>query len=184
MDRRLPVRQRRGGGGCVWRRGESWTGRRFHLGCNKEVFDAETFAIYQELRICDEDQRSGHRYTIFSDSQAAIQRIRSDGLGPGQHWARAAIDVCSPLVSRQTRSRSCGFPPIPRLWATRWQTSSQRRRRVASSIASRTSPGGRQASRTSPEWPRRPARGPRPGGSRPTSGQTVDTGPPRDRDSG
>ena len=55
-----------------------------------EVFDAETFAIYQALRICDEDHRSGHRYTIFSDLQAAIQRIRPDGFGPGQHWARAA----------------------------------------------------------------------------------------------
>ena len=26
------------GAACVWKRGESWTGGRFHLGNNKEVF--------------------------------------------------------------------------------------------------------------------------------------------------
>lgn len=40
-------------------------GRHFHLGNNKKVFDAETFAIYQApLRICDEGQEAGRRYTI------------------------------------------------------------------------------------------------------------------------
>lgn len=63
--------------------GRSWTARRFHLGNNKEVFDAETFAIYQALRIFDEGQEAGHRYTIFADSQAAIQRIRTDVIGSG-----------------------------------------------------------------------------------------------------
>ena len=89
------------GAACAWRRGESWTRRRFHLGSNKEVFDAEVFAIYQALRICNEGQHSGHRYTISSDSQSAIQRLRTDSLGPGQQWARAAVEVCSRIVSRQ-----------------------------------------------------------------------------------
>ena len=79
----------------------SWTRRHFHLGNNKEAFDAETFAIYQVLEICDDDQRSSHRYTISSDSQAAIQRIRSDGPGPGQHWARAVTEVCTRLMARE-----------------------------------------------------------------------------------
>ena len=48
---------------------------RLYLGSNKEVFDAETFAIYQALKILDQQQATGQRYTIFSDSQAAIQRI-------------------------------------------------------------------------------------------------------------
>ena len=38
------------GAACVWRTQEGWTGRRFHLGNNKEVLDAEVFAIYQALR--------------------------------------------------------------------------------------------------------------------------------------
>ena len=34
------------GAACVWRSPEGgWTGRRFHLGKNKEVFDAEVFAV-------------------------------------------------------------------------------------------------------------------------------------------
>ena len=42
------------GAACVWREGETWSGHRFFLGNNKEVFDAETFAIYQALRSSDE----------------------------------------------------------------------------------------------------------------------------------
>ena len=30
----------------------------------------------------------------------AINRVRSDTVGPGQHLARAAIEVCSRIVSR------------------------------------------------------------------------------------
>ena len=48
---------------------------RLYLGSNKEVFDAETFAIYQALKILDQQQAMGQRYTIFSDLQAAIQLI-------------------------------------------------------------------------------------------------------------
>ena len=35
------------GAACAWQMEEGWTGRRFHLGTNKEVFDAEIYAIYQ-----------------------------------------------------------------------------------------------------------------------------------------
>ena len=38
------------GAACVWRTQEGRTVRRFHLGNNKEAFDAEVFAIYQALR--------------------------------------------------------------------------------------------------------------------------------------
>ena len=33
------------GAACTWQSSEGWEGRRFHLGNNKEVFDAEVFAI-------------------------------------------------------------------------------------------------------------------------------------------
>ena len=61
-----------------------WEGRRSHLGTNKETFDAEVFAIYQALRMFEERSEAGPLLTIFSDSQAAIQRIGSDAVGPGQ----------------------------------------------------------------------------------------------------
>ena len=86
------------GAACVWKDGERWKGSRYHLGNNKEVFDAGVFAIYQALKACERGQASGRRYTIFSDSQSAILRIRSDELGPGQLWARAEIEVCSRLI--------------------------------------------------------------------------------------
>ena len=40
-----------------------WIARRFHLGTNKEVFDAEIYAIYQALRTTYQRQESGHGYT-------------------------------------------------------------------------------------------------------------------------
>ena len=61
------------GAACAWQIREGWTGRRFHLGDNKEVFDAEVFAIYQALRIFEARQQSGEEYTVF-DCQPAIWR--------------------------------------------------------------------------------------------------------------
>ena len=69
---------------CAWQTGEGCSGRRFHLGDNKEVFDAEVFAIYQALKIFEEIRQSGEKYTMFSDCQQAIRRARLDALGPGQ----------------------------------------------------------------------------------------------------
>ena len=88
------------GAACVWKDGEVWMGSRYHLGTNKEVFDAEVFAIFHALKACERGQFSGRRYTVFSDSQAAILHIRTGEIGPGQQWARAAIEVCSRLVQR------------------------------------------------------------------------------------
>lgn len=65
--------------------GGSWSGRRFHLSSNEKVFNTETFAIYRTLRIFDERQEAGRRYTVFLDSQGTIQRIRTDAVGPSQH---------------------------------------------------------------------------------------------------
>ena len=86
------------GAECTWRN-RSWEGKPFHLGDDKEVFDADVFAIYQALRVFKARGQSGKRYAIFSDCQPAIQRSMSDALGPGQHWARAIIKVASRLVA-------------------------------------------------------------------------------------
>ena len=87
---------------------ECWTGRRFHLGDNKEVFDAEVFAIYQALRIFEARQQSGEEYTVFSDRQPAIRRAMSDSLGEGQYWVRAIIEVATQLVANSKR----GLGPV------------------------------------------------------------------------
>ena len=88
------------GAACVWRTPGGWTGRRFHLGKNKEVFDAEVYAIFQALSIINQRQERVHRYTVFVDSTSAIDRVRSDSIGPGQSFAIAAIETCTKIISR------------------------------------------------------------------------------------
>ena len=83
------------GAACVWRSAEGWTGRRYHL-----VFDAEVFVIYRALHVLDQRQESGRRYTIFVDSTAAIDRIRSDAIGPGQRFAIASMEVCERVAAK------------------------------------------------------------------------------------
>ena len=82
------------GAACVWRSLEGgWTGCRFQLGKNKEVFDGEVFAIWQALLALERRNESGRRYTIFVDSTAAITRVRDDARSPGQRFGVAAIEV-------------------------------------------------------------------------------------------
>ena len=85
---------------CAWRTPSGWTRRRFHPGTNKEVFGAEVYAVYQALNIIDRRQENGHKYTVFVDSTAVIERVRSDSTGPGQRFAVAAIEVCTRLLPR------------------------------------------------------------------------------------
>ena len=88
------------GAACDWETPSWWTGRRFHLGTNKEVFDAEVYAVYQALCSLDQRQERDYRYTIFVDSTAAIGRIQSDATGTGQHFAMVAIEACIGILSR------------------------------------------------------------------------------------
>ena len=78
--------------------GGGWTGRRFQLGTNKEVFDAEVFAIWQALRVLERRNESGRSYTVFVDSTSAIARVRDGTRGPGQRFGVAAIEVGSRLA--------------------------------------------------------------------------------------
>lgn len=52
------------GAACVWKAEEGWKGQRFHLGNNKEVFDAEVFAIYRALKIFEGLSGTGHCFTV------------------------------------------------------------------------------------------------------------------------
>ena len=84
------------------------SGCRFYLGTNKAVFDAETFAIYQALRVLGRRQESGHRYTAFVDSTATTDRVRNDTLGPGQRFALAAMEVCDRVFVRDNEVTTLG----------------------------------------------------------------------------
>ena len=59
----------------AFKEGDAWKRRGAYLGRNKEVFDAEIYAIHQAMTIINERNEAGIQYTIFSDSQAAIGRV-------------------------------------------------------------------------------------------------------------
>ena len=77
-----------------------WIKRVTYLGKNKEVFDAEVFAIGRALRILNERDERDQRYTVFSDSQAALSRVQHDQTGPGQVLAIEAITYVRDLTDR------------------------------------------------------------------------------------
>ena len=87
------------GAACVWWAQEGWAGRRFYLG-TKEVFDAETFVVYQALLAFNQRQERGRQYTVFINSTAAIRRLSDDTLSPGQRFAVAAIETCARILAR------------------------------------------------------------------------------------
>ena len=88
------------GAALAFKENGGWTTKGIYLGRNKEVFDAEVFAIMQAVRLLDERGETGKTYRIFSDSQAAITRVQHDGCGPGQPLAKTTISMASILVNR------------------------------------------------------------------------------------
>ena len=83
------------GAAYVWKTPAGWTGYRFHPGTNKEVFDAKVHAMYRALHVPGERQESDRRYTISSDSTAAVGGVWAGTLVLGQRFAVAASEVCS-----------------------------------------------------------------------------------------
>lgn len=71
--------------------------RGFYLGKNKEVFDAEAFALLRTVRLLSERGESGRDDTIFPDSQAAVSRIQHDRCGPAQALAKAVVAMVDDL---------------------------------------------------------------------------------------
>ena len=89
------------GAAWTWQQSGEWKEEGIFLGTNKEVFDAEVYAIREAARLLDERGETGQSYTVFSDSQSAIYRILHEQCGPSQALARAAIDS-----SRRLRARN------------------------------------------------------------------------------
>ena len=88
------------GAAVAFKEGGNWKEEGTFLGGNKEVFDAEIFAIGRALEIINERSERGKRYTIFSDSQAAISRAQHDRVGAGQTLAINAINTAGAIADR------------------------------------------------------------------------------------
>ena len=86
------------GVGCVRQTPGGGAGQCCHLGSNKKVSNAEVYAIYRALCALGQRQESGHRYTVFADSTAAIDRIWKDTIGPGQRLSVAAMEICARIL--------------------------------------------------------------------------------------
>ena len=94
------LEDKRVGGAVAFKEGNGWSQRGVYLGRNKEVFDAEVFAIRLALQVLDERAERDRSYTIFSDSQAALSRVQHDRTGPGQTLAIDAITTARGITSR------------------------------------------------------------------------------------
>ena len=75
-----------------------WRGGGFRMGGGHEAYDAELAAVVYALVHLHERGQRGRSYTIFTDSVAAMRRIREDAPGPGQEMAIRAIEVADRLV--------------------------------------------------------------------------------------
>ena len=67
---------------------ESWS-----LGSQASPFDAEVSTLVRAIEICALDAEEGLQFGVFTDSQAAMQRLQDDMPGPGQALARRGIRV-------------------------------------------------------------------------------------------
>ena len=88
------------GAAWAWQQGGEWREEGIFLGTNKEVFDAEVFAIHRAVDLLNRRGEREQHYTVFSDSQAAIFRVQHEECGPAQVLARATIEASHQLWAR------------------------------------------------------------------------------------
>src|SRR4051812_7910203 len=81
------------GAAVVWNESgkTEWRPKGTHLGTNKEVFDAELFALGTAAEIITRSRTIKSKARVFSDSTTTLNRIRHNGIGPGQALAQRAI---------------------------------------------------------------------------------------------
>jgi ribonuclease HI len=72
-----------------------WKTHKIHLGNNKEIFDAELFAIAEALKLANR-QLIGNKQTntiqIYTDSSAALWRMQDTNPGPGQGITKTIVE--------------------------------------------------------------------------------------------
>lgn len=77
-----------------------WTATTFCLAGRQEAFDAELAALTRGIQPIAERREEGASYAVFTDPQAAMQRILSDAPGPGQGQATLAIRLAEIICQR------------------------------------------------------------------------------------
>ena len=75
-----------------------WRSNGFRMGGGHEAYDAELVAVVYALVHFHGRSDRGQDYTIFTDSVAAMRRLRGDAPGPGQEMAIRAIEIARWLV--------------------------------------------------------------------------------------
>ena len=71
----------------AWKSSQTWEGIKTHMGFNQEAYDAECVALAPALKTAAEITPTLSHVTIFTDAQAAIQRMSMEEPGPGQKYA-------------------------------------------------------------------------------------------------
>jgi len=86
----------------VWKERNFWKKRRVHAGRQKEVFDAERYAMSEAMKIADEMavENEVRRVTVFTDSQATLRQTQSDKPGPGQVLALRMMNWVDALARK------------------------------------------------------------------------------------
>jgi hypothetical protein len=100
------------GAAVAWKEGTECIGLKYRLGRNKEVFDAELFTLRRATimigdQVEDMISEGVQKIIIFTDSDAALNRIQHNKPGPGQTWASAIIrsteDICRQNIQLEFR---------------------------------------------------------------------------------
>jgi ribonuclease HI len=86
------------GAAFSWTDGTNWTGLKYGLARNTEVFKAELFPLLQATIINRDEVEAMitegvQKLIILPDSQAVLNRNKQNGPGPGQTWASAIIQT-------------------------------------------------------------------------------------------
>jgi len=71
----------------AWKNGQTCEGIKTQMGYNQEAYDTEYAALARALETVTKRVPTLNHVTIFTDTQAAIKRMSSDELGPGQKYA-------------------------------------------------------------------------------------------------
>ena len=114
------------GAACVWKTPSRWIGLSYHLCTNKGVFDVERYVIYQSLSIMDRKPESGHRYTAFVDSTAAIEGSGRTTSGEDSALQSPPLKSTAGCFQEATRLPSTGSHLIMEFQSTRERMSTRR----------------------------------------------------------
>jgi ribonuclease HI len=71
----------------AWQNSQSREGIKNQMGYNQEAYDVECAALASALEEAAKRQTVPEQVTIFTDAQADIRRMASEGPGPGQKYA-------------------------------------------------------------------------------------------------